>query len=460
MGGGDIRQKVLTMIQSPRNKSLMGKAVGAYHVEDYDSTNFTRRNKSKWSNVGGALDGGGVGASARPIRNLYRGEGYVFNTSGVGSSFVGGSRTSVDVPFIFDFKIRTVVAPTTSWSVLTLGSTSSNAGGQLQVNLVGTGAVRLRLTTGGTSATTRDFASDVGLFTHESVFQWIRVHYRPNVSGQDVADFYISTDGETWNLHSSQSRDAVPRWVGLGLTNFGGSFNFVNGPQALAKFRWFEDGVLVVNFNGDLCGQTGYTDTTTSPSTTWVINRTGSGLKHAVVNRNTGSHSLYGGNRFAEVADHPALNFGAGEAFTVASVVRRFGPVASGNQFINRKGGFPDARWGTNWGTTNLSSSASDGSVLVIINQSYITGNKDLLGTRSNGSTLHVINNGLGPSAADSSGDKTSTSPFRVGRDARDASSTSYADMEETLTAIFRRALTPFELTRLKWESETFARKF
>jgi hypothetical protein len=450
------------MIQSPRNKSLMGKSVGAYHVEDYDSTNFTRRNKSKWSNVGGALDGGGVGASARPIRNLYRGEGYVWLTG----TTSGGGRGDTNWQQVGVLDVRAKM-DTSDWGT---------GGNNFILNRVFNANGRRHFRFGHRSNRLLSFqgANSTGTALSE-VFStvavpagfvgWMRATWDPFA---EKVNFYTSPNGDDWTqlgVEVDLDLDGAPPVITTATRLlFGGRAGGSDTPGAenargkLYKFQVFDGATLIANFDANLCGQTGYTDISTSPAFVWVIERNTSGLKTAVVNKLTGSHALYGTDKFAEVGYSSVLSPGA-TSWTGAVLARRFGNPPSTQNILGDK---PDTGVGMGWrisyGSTGIFfNQFADGSAALqqTLAYTFTTNHLISLVIDSNNRTFRVDGSFIsGPRAAVGAID--SGNPLQIGRVALGG----FADVEESFTAVFRHALTSTDLTRLKWEAETFARKF
>jgi hypothetical protein len=460
MGWGQYSKlESVVVIQSPRNKSLMGKAAGAYHIEDYDSTNFTRRNKSKWSTVGGALDGGSVGAAARPFRNMYRGLGYfrTFQPNTFDNRCAAPSRpVDLRAGFRVESRFASNAATGLVGASMLIARVSNFGGSQMQLGLRDS-SMQVQLNGVSLTIPVSDTSTD---------FIWRAWEVLPfeSESGDLTANFFASDDGETWTLLGSDTKSAPIYAAANHPFGWGNnSTGLVGAGARINEVRYFEGGALVHLWRAEDCGQGGYTEPTTG--TAWTIFRASSGPKSVLVNRNAGSHALYGTDKFAEVADNSALNFGAGEEFSFVSVSRAFGNASGNEVIVSKKAGTGTAETGyavfNTTATPHATTALSDGTVQVFTSGlGFRDGMRNILSSHRNalGNSFMGVNGIFGTVNTTAGAlDYTTTLPLRMGRH---AVASSFGAYEETFTAIFRRALTVGQLARLKWEAETFARKF
>lgn len=438
------------MIGRCYHKTLTRQAAGAWHVGDYDAASNTLRNRSAWSSVGGARLGSSATPdnAASPIRLGYAGIPYwrTFGNGDFDTRVVAPSRP-VDLRngFRVEARVATVSAMVGS-GPFALVARIDNFGQHMQLGWRdGTIRVLVGLTTLFVVST-----------TNADEWMWRAWEVMPFTSGSGdiTANFYGSADGVTWTLIGSNTQ-AAPSYSSSTLP-----FGWGNNSTRLAALsamqsvvRYYEGGALIHEWKAADCGQTGYTDPVTN--TVWTIHRASSGRKGVLVKA---PMLLYGTDRYAEVADHADLNFGAGEPFTAASLVRRFGTVASGNQFILRKNIFPNARWGISWSSAaNVSVNTSDGTNTSTANVAQVVNQADLH-YQVRGGGLNTAGRGTTTaSVVDTAGSLTNTDKIWIGRDGG-GSGTGFADMEQRAAYVFRRALTTSELARLKWEADNYAR--
>jgi hypothetical protein len=455
----------------------MGKAVGAYHVEDYDYVNFTRRNKSKWSTASGAVDGGSVGISARPIRNLYRGEGYVYFPGVAGNAAITNESENYDFIAGFEIFIRTrlIYASGNTQRLCAQGATGSTG---FSMGFAGDGRMIVTINDGTSNRINTSTVGSVGVLSDDTAY-WFQFTFDP--AGAVFSASYQADNGTNtpptsgWTFYGSTS--ASPFTINPNVVKrlvVGASNNINTAPvRGLIRAAIFRNapsgGTTLAKWEDSLvASQTGYIDPDTSA--VWTIQRSASGLKTAVVNKLTGSHMLYGANRFAEVNNNTSLNFGVGEEFTIAVLQRIHGNPPSTQAVVTKRDTVSTAAVDAGWfvrresGSQQVRCAAGDGTVVRFVPASITTSAaRQLIGIQrdleiSSSGGLVTFVDATKSTASTSLGDLGNAFDLRVGRGG--GTSGIYADMEETFSAIFRNALTPAQLTRLKWEAETFARKF
>jgi hypothetical protein len=187
---------------------------------------------------------------------------------------------------------------------------------------------------------------------------------------------------------------------------------------------------------------------------TWNFVRATSGRKLAVVDRDL---LLLGTDDYLEVANHPLLNFGAGQAFSVAWIGRTYG-LLSGQARVAKKTGL--ATSGTGYALragvgvpTDSYFDAYDGAsnLLPALASLPTSGVASLLaGVSVSGvQTRHHVNSASDVRAGSASSVSNSEA-LRIGR--LSGAGTGYGDFEFIAAAIFREALSAADLQRLRGE--------
>lgn len=196
-----------------------------------------------------------------------------------------------------------------------------------------------------------------------------------------------------------------------------------------------------------------YASYTDPQGNVWTLNRSATGRKLAVVDRDL---LLLGTDDYLEVADSPLLNFGAGDKFSAVVLVRRYGSLAS-EVFLAKR----DGAAGSDVGYNIRSSGASPANTLFLVSDGTSESNASATGIPASGiATLFcgIRGNGMRAGSPDSltsgsdvtTGTLSNSDVLRIGR--YSGAGTAYGDFEFIAAAIFRFALTADELIRLKGE--------
>lgn len=299
----------------------------------------------------------------------------------------------------------------------------------------------------------------------------VRLRYtytRDTGAGQYAIGLDYSTD-------FTSSLSAVSSWISLS-TDTGASIGAtqdVNTQVFLGAFRAasagvagkYYGGVLIINgttvldIDCDAITSGSQTSFTALTGQTVTINRSTSGRKSvAQPRRGTGRATfLLGTDDYFEVpADrvwqHQLLNFGAKDSFTVLAVVRQWGTPVSSGHYIAKANTIPmwkltsfgtaiQARLVINDGATQVDTAVGASAlaagtldaIAATVDRSTQVGTVYQNGTAGTGRSISAV------------GSLANAIPLSVGRQ----TASTYQDMEFVAAAVFRRALTPAEITSI-----------
>lgn len=194
-----------------------------------------------------------------------------------------------------------------------------------------------------------------------------------------------------------------------------------------------------------------YASYTDPQGNVWTLNRSASGRKLAVVDRDL---LLLGTDDYLSIADSPLLNFGVAP-FTAVVAWRKYGSTFAANAtLIGKRIGLAASAGNAGWNIRLLSASSnqagiiSDGTNFVSKTGAFPrTGIACISALRRGAGTVSSWGSGADDSSADTGvGSLSNASALTIGQD---AGLTSPADMEFIGAAIFRERLTDVELLAL-----------
>lgn len=340
-----------TLVRSYREVE-MRSCIVCWHPWDYDSSN------TRYNNLGMSQRGTNLWlvedsiAAFRPTRAL--GNGYLYLTGGTGAylSCPDTAQNSI----VGDMDIR-VDAALDSWTVGTLASKSHGALGMTWEFACVTDKLRLRLSTNGTSFIAASQPSTVGHGL--SAFQRKVVRATVAQSGTNVVTTYY-TGSDINNGPWTQIGALITNGpVSLAQLNDNGSMvtvgSITNAGDAKGKFYNFQlrsnvNGVVVASFDGTACGQTGYTDANSSPSTVWTINRP-SGFRPAMMVTDTSSIWWNNASKsnYLYCTNGALLNFQNVTNVTLFALLRQHGTPGANYILNKRTTGANDAGYQLQW---------------------------------------------------------------------------------------------------------------
>ena len=291
-------------------------------------------------------------------------------------------------------------------------------------------------------------------------YGWIRVNWRASdqrVQFFTAADAGVNTEPNAWTqLGNDRATVGISSLFNSSSPLiFGGKVDQstnITSRLCYASIRKTIDAVSpdqVFDSSGLVAPYSNYAATT---GETWTLNRSASGRKLAVVDRDL---FLLGTDDYFEVADSPLLNFGDGQSFTIAIACRQYATQANFGRYIDK---LPATNIGwslLNNGTTAAHYAATNGTsgtVGTSGNANPTTpGVAQLLAATLGNSTLRSSTNGviIGGISASGIGSLINTDVLRIGRR---VGGTNYADFEFLGAAIFREALSADQLRRLARE--------
>jgi hypothetical protein len=274
-----------------------------------------------------------------------------------------------------------------------------------------------------------------------------------------VQFFSASTAAGPWTqfgvnqfLYAGLPINAGNQSLQIGVYNGGASGPMI-GQIYAAQVRNGIDGTLVANFDATTATSP-YATTTDSTGKIWTFNRSATGKKLAIVDR---TMLLLGTDDYLEVQDQAGLNIGASDSFTLVSTLRHYGLVGatalvakdtalSGTLGYHlRTNASSKYVWNTHDGTNeNETGNTTDYTAGVV---------QALAGVRDVPSDLVIsyLDGGVLESETDvTTATLSNTNVLRVG--ATSGSAASFGHFEFIGMAIFRKALTPAQLTQVKTE--------
>jgi hypothetical protein len=278
------------------------------------------------------------------------------------------------------------------------------------------------------------------------------------IAATGAVSFWSSPDGLTWTQQGATQSTPAGDLAGSTQNTLIGCENTGTGAGIMFGDVWFDelragvDGTPVSRF--DVTGATEpFATVADRVSGTWAFNRSASGAKLAVVDRDV---CLLGTDDYLEVADNALLNFGAGQPFTAAIALRHYG--SSANQaLLCKKAGTNDANTGwmiyknlggnylngqlTSDGTSTYTPSAAQGAIT--------PGQACLASLSRDALQRFAVNGEEKGTAAASLRDLTNALVLRIGSV---SGASLYADFEFCGAAIFRESLSQSELRRLAVE--------
>jgi hypothetical protein len=437
----------------PRHRNVLRRAVAYWSPSQYDSAIDSLVDLS-----GNGLHmrlGSAVGADTNdPLRLTYRGRKEVYFPGVVGNGIVGQARTIDATPTserieVASIDLRALVG--SNDFIL-----SGNASTRQQLAVASDGRLRFR-------------RYDISAAAFSEVASSI-------VAPADALAAAALWDGATSvTFYYANTEDlASAEWIQLGdvrtitaITSNGTEWNAVLGNTShllsatttigrISQARWFRGGVLLDNFDAAKLTEpyASYVDGVTN--TTWTLNRSATGRKLAVVDRDM---LLLGTDDFMEAADHPLLR-GNVINFSWLSLQRAYGaPYGSSVGFerhLTKKSvtATTSAGWNieSNGTTRAMRPDVADGTTRYQATAAaYSEGVPFLSGGVLSGARLYPINpnSSLGTSVA-VAGPIESTDTLRFG--STTPTGGAYFHGEFFAAAIFREALTETDLRRLAAE--------
>jgi hypothetical protein len=435
---------------------LLSQAVGWWDAAAYRDGDRLLRNRG----VAGELLDLQLGSSNRvattndPLFLAPEDSGYVYLPGVVGNFLSVPDENALDITGDIDLRVQVALDVWTSAARALLSKWVTGAFSYL-LEMRPTGSMRLTWNDG--SSNVNATSTVVTGFAPNSV-NWVRVTLDVDngASGHDV-NFFTSSDGVTWTQLGSTvtGGSTTSIFAGTATINVGARSNGLGDPSA-GKFYRAQvldgiNGTTVLDIDCDAITDGSATSFQAVTGQTVTINRSTSGRKSvAVPRRNGGGRSLFllGTDDFFQCVDnwqHQLLNFDAQDSFTVVAVVRQWATSPSGRTMIGK------LSTSSGWRITNNATAASRlGSIFGLSTSTntaagaYTFGDVQISNMVRNAVSKTLAYN-LGAASTDTtSGSLANTDAMMIGRR---ATSAEYADMEFTSAAVFRKALTPAEIS-------------
>lgn len=281
--------------------------------------------------------------------------------------------------------------------------------------------------------------------------KWIRIR---RVSATGTVSFASSNDGMTYSAMGTDqattagaltSAAGTPVYIGCETTSTG----LQTGSVMYDEARNGIGGTVVSSFNAAALSEP-YATYTDPQGNIWTLNRSASGRKLCVVDRDL---LLLGTDDYLEVADSPLLNFAAARDYTIALCYRDYATPDNFGRFLSKgnNGTIDGYSLRSNGTTAQIDHIVGDGvSTQDAYSAVYSLGVASVKVARRRGAVFNAgINATLGTSAADTIGDLSTTAVLRFGCSSDGAAFQHYEFMG---AAFFREALSEPDLRRLARE--------
>ena len=329
-----------------------------------------------------------------------------------------------------------------------------------RLGILASGVLQFAWSADGTATLAADSTASVTVADRAS--KWLRVTLDVDngASGKDVK-FFTSDDGVSWTQLGTTVTTAGVTSLYSGVASLGlgqGFIDSLTGTEASAgKFYRAQvfngiDGTKVLDVDTSVITSGAATSFLALTGQTVTISRSTAGRKAVAV---VSPVWLFGTDDYMEVADNDLLDFGAADSFTVLAVVRQWAtPVSNGtlvqkasatntNGYVLRQDGTTFQVVSTTHDGTNTASEFSAAASAGLLASWGFTVNRatQLMTVFLNGTAAPS------PASTSSVGSLVNSEVFRIGR--RAGAGTNYQDFELLAVAVFRRALTPTEISRI-----------
>lgn len=314
---------------SRRRRSVLSRAVARWRAGNYNATLDALVDES--GNGLHARLGSAVGADSNdPLRLPFSDGGKRIYFPGSTTNYQSTPDNAAFDPAA-DFEIEAYALPT-SWANTDRAIVSKYAASGWYWRFNTANTMQLVWGSGGSAQ-----VSTVGQFT-EGVGSYIKVACDVDTgAGQYGVSFYKSSDGLNWTQIGATQTGASTTIADTGHALQVGALN--NGSGSLwagvldkVRLRNGIGGSTVASIDAASLSEP-YATYTDPQGNVWTLNRSASGRKLCVVDRDL---LLLGTDDYMEVADSPLLNFSANQSFTVALIARRYGNNASTVAWISK----------------------------------------------------------------------------------------------------------------------------
>ena len=323
------------------------------------------------------------------------------------------------------------------------------------------GTVRLQWSTDGTSGTGQVRTSTVATGLTDGTAKWIRATLDvDNGSTQNEAKFYTSDDGSTWTQLGTTVTTAgtTSIYAGTFPLAFGGAgvgSVFLTGKLYRAQVFNGIDGTKVLDIDTSVITSGSPTTFTALTGQTATIARATTGRKSVAV---VSPVWLLGTDDYIEVADNSLIDFSNTQSFSLVAIYRQWTTFGTNDTLIAKKADTTNTTQGYYLGSGASTAAQTQGQVgdgvagATATETTSRTSGTLYVSTLVRNVTADTITTYLNTTAGTPATDTTTvtsanTEAFRIGR--LSGAGTEYSDMELVAVAVFRRALTATEVSRI-----------
>lgn len=328
----------LPFLTSYRRRSVLSRAVARWRAGNYSAALDALVDES--GNGLHARLGSSVGADSNdPLRLTYGGEKYAYLPGSSGNYISTPDSVATSITGDIDLRVRLAFD---DWTPASATSFLSKYGGgagsrSYRFQLETDGKLSLLWSADGTAINQRSSSASVGAADGSTKFVRVTLDVDDG-AGNHVIKFWTSDDGASWTQLGTTTTVAGTTSIydstqALELGAYTGGDHYVAGKIYTAEIRNGIDGTVVARFDAGASAEP-YATLVSSTGETWTLNRSTSGRKLAVVDRDL---LLLGSDDYLEVADHPLLNFGATHSMTLVFASRSYGTPAARRIFFSKR---------------------------------------------------------------------------------------------------------------------------
>jgi hypothetical protein len=410
-------------------------------------------NRGKAGSVLNGQNGSTTGADSNDALFLdWSGINYVYLPGVAGNSLSAPDEAALDVTGDIDIRVFLKVPDWTPASTVALLTKRTGGFSEISYNLflssISGGRLRFNFSTDGTTSLNVD--ATAALTGTDNTPLWVRV---TRTAATGVVTFFSSTNGVSWLQVGLPVTDATGNIfsgsepVRVGIYGSGAGLTPLEGEVYRAQIFNGIDGTKVLDIDTSVITTGAATSFTALTGQTVTINRSTDGRKTVAV---VSPVWLFGTDDFMEVANNALLNFGATDSFTVVAVFRI--PTFTINQaIVAKRGGILSTAGSAGFGIQtrtgpDIRTLLDDGVNLNFRDATVGTGLTTFAVT-GDASTIVAYLNNSSSSVSRVVGNMSNALPFRIGRIS--GAGGNYADMELIAAAVYRRALTATEISRI-----------
>lgn len=385
----------------------------------------------------------------------WQGTNYIYSPGASNNFLSVPDEAALDITGDIDIRVQVALDSWTPAAINTLLAKFNTAGAysyRLFVNQTN-GYLYLDWSTDGTVYVTS--TSTVAVSAAAGAVKWVRATLDvDNGAAGNTTTFYTSDDGVTWTQLGNTVVKAGTTSIFSGASNLyicdKGSATGQNLAGKVYRAQVYNgiNGTLALDVDTSVITSSAQTTFLAKTGQTVTVNRSTSGRKTALV---TTPVWLFGTDDYMSVSDNDLLDFGATDSFTVLAVVRQWATVVASGAILTKTDGTLASNTGYliasetagyrisfQDGTNRTRSDIASGNTASV----QVVG---LVRDVSGDALRSYLNGSLSSSTTDvTTGSLGNALGLRVGR--YDAASGVYADMEGIAFAVFRRALTQYEI--------------